>query len=108
MFIAVLPKGQLGHLFLKLTKPQGDADYICNWLGNYAWTEGLDWPGKKTYNHCDFTDFKLRRNGGKVGEVKSSGNLTFMRVHAAGHMVPFDQPEIGLEFFNRWIGGEWL
>ena len=45
--------------------------------------------------------------GTKIGQVKSSGNFTFMRLHAGGHMVPLDQPEASLEFFNRWIGGEW-
>ncbi len=43
-----------------------------------------------------------------MGEVKSSGNLTFMRIHGAGHMVPLDQPEASLDFFNRWLGGEWM
>lgn len=50
---------------------------------------------------------KIGDYGEKIGEVKSHGNLTFMRIHAAGHMVPHDQPEAAQEFFNRWIGGEW-
>ena len=28
--------------------------------------------------------------------------------HGGGHMVPLDQPEASLEFFNRWLGGEWF
>ena len=47
-------------------------------------------------------------NGDKIGVIKSSGNFTFMTIHAAGHMVPFDQGLFSLEFFNRWIGGEWM
>jgi cathepsin A (carboxypeptidase C) len=31
-----------------------------------------------------------------------------MRLYGAGHMVPMDQPEASLEFFNRWLGGEWF
>ena len=27
----------------------GDADFICNWLGNKAWTEALEWPGQKEF-----------------------------------------------------------
>ena len=87
---------------------QGDADFICNWLGNQGWTEALPWPGKKSFNKAGLEDLKLGGDGEKVGEVKSSGNLTFMRLHAAGHMVPLDQPEASLEFFNRWISGEWM
>ncbi|CAF9938885.1 MAG: hypothetical protein HETSPECPRED_001408 [Heterodermia speciosa] len=86
----------------------GDADFICNWLGNRAWTEALPWPGQTAYNKAETEDLKLGGDGKKIGEVKSSGNLTFVRIHAAGHMVPLDQPEAGLEFFNRWIYGEWM
>lgn len=87
---------------------QGDADFICNWLGNRAWTEALPWPGQKAYNKVEIEDLKLGGDGKKIGEVKSSGNLTFMRLHAGGHMVPLDQPEASLDFFNRWISGEWM
>ena len=24
----------------------GDVDFICNWLGNKAWTLDLEWDGK--------------------------------------------------------------
>ncbi|KAL9129473.1 MAG: hypothetical protein Q9217_002069 [Psora testacea] len=85
----------------------GDADYICNWLGNNKWTDELDWYGSEEYGKVGRTDLKLGGAGEKIGEVKSSGNLTFMRIHAAGHMVPLDQPENSLDFFNRWLSGEW-
>ncbi|KAG8528891.1 uncharacterized protein KY384_006580 [Bacidia gigantensis] len=85
----------------------GDADFICNWLGNQKWTDDLEWYGSEAYGKVGVTDLKLGGSGKKIGEVKSSGNLTFMRIHAAGHMVPLDQPEAGLDFFNRWIYGEW-
>ncbi|KAI9810728.1 MAG: hypothetical protein M1827_006066 [Pycnora praestabilis] len=84
----------------------GDADFICNWLGNKAWTEALEWPGQKAYNKESLGDLKL--DGDKYGEVKSSSNFTFIRLHAAGHMVPLDQPEASLDMFNRWLGGEWF
>jgi cathepsin A (carboxypeptidase C) len=29
-----------------------------------------------------------------------------MKIHAGGHMVPFDQPEASLEMVNRWLSGE--
>ena len=28
----------------------GDQDYICNWLGNQAWTLALPWSGKDAFN----------------------------------------------------------
>ena len=66
---------------------QGDADFICNWLGNLAWTEALEWPGKKDYNKAKMEDLELLSSGKKTGAVKSSGNFTFVRLHAGGHMV---------------------
>jgi cathepsin A (carboxypeptidase C) len=88
----------------------GDADYICNWLGNQAWAEALEWPGHKKFAAAKMEDLKIDASpdGRKIGEVKSHGNFTFMRIHAAGHMVPLDQPESSLEFFNRWLAKEWF
>ncbi|KAI1327904.1 Alpha/Beta hydrolase protein [Xylariaceae sp. FL0255] len=82
----------------------GDADYICNWLGNLAWSEALEWSGKKGFNKAEFKDLTVGEDD--YGVVKSSGNFTFMRIYQAGHMVPFNQPEGSLDFINRWIGGE--
>lgn len=53
-------------------------------------------------------DLKLTDDGKKIGAYKTSGNFTFMRLHAGGHMVPHDQPEASLDMLNRWLGGEWL
>jgi cathepsin A (carboxypeptidase C) len=85
----------------------GDADYICNWLGNKAWTEALEWSGKKDYNKAETKDLLLGGKGDKIGDFKTSGNLTFVRIHGGGHMVPYDQPEPSSDFFNRWLSGEW-
>lgn len=85
----------------------GDADFICNWLGNEAWAKALEWPGQKDFNKADLNDLTLS-DGDKYGTVQSSGNLTFMRIFAAGHMVPLNQPEPSLDFVNRWVRGEWF
>ncbi|KAF2197250.1 hypothetical protein GQ43DRAFT_216247 [Delitschia confertaspora ATCC 74209] len=84
----------------------GDADYICNWLGNKAWADALEWPGQKDYAKKELEDLKLGGDGRKIGQVKSSGNFTFMRLHAGGHMVPYDQPEASADMLNRWLSGE--
>ncbi|KAF1348065.1 carboxypeptidase Y-like protein A [Delphinella strobiligena] len=87
----------------------GDADFICNWLGNLAWTKALEWPGQKAYNKAPYEDLSLLGDKkSKIGSIQSSGNFTFVRLHAGGHMVPYDQPEASLEMVNRWISGEWF
>jgi cathepsin A (carboxypeptidase C) len=85
----------------------GDADFICNWLGNQAWTEALEWPGQKDFNKASIKDIKLD-SGDKYGKIKSSGNFTFLQIFGAGHMVPMDQPEASLDFLNRWVGREFF
>lgn len=86
----------------------GDADFICNWLGNQAWSLALDWPGKKAFNDATVKDLKLD-NGDKYGRIRNGGgNFTFMQIFGAGHMVPMDQPEASLDFYNRWLSGEWF
>ncbi|CAN8096706.1 unnamed protein product [Discula destructiva] len=83
----------------------GDADFICNWLGNEAWANALEWPGHKDFKATKLSP--LKADGKEYGRVKTSGNFTFMQIFGAGHMVPYDQPEPALNFYNRWLSGEW-
>ena len=79
----------------------GDADYICNWMGNDAWTRDLD-PGIAGVGENDFV-----LSDGTVGaRYRTTGQLTFMRIFGAGHMVPMDQPETALAMLNDFISGE--
>lgn len=82
----------------------GDADYICNWMGNHGWTEKLEWAGKDAFNKVELSPFTVGDN--EAGMIKSAQNLTFLRIYGAGHMVPYDQPENSLAMLNRWNGGE--
>ena len=88
----------------------GDADFICNWLGNKAWAEALEWPSHKKFAAAELEDLRFdgEKKGRKTGEVKSVGNFTYMKINMGGHMVPYDQPEASLDFFNRWLSGEWM
>ncbi|KAH6888705.1 Alpha/Beta hydrolase protein [Thelonectria olida] len=86
----------------------GDADFICNWLGNQAWTDALEWPGQKKFQNAKLESLKIDESSKEYGKVKTSGNFTFMQIYGAGHMVPMDQPESSIDFFNRWLGGEWF
>ncbi|KPI82482.1 serine carboxypeptidase (CBP1) putativeserine peptidase Clan SC Family S10, partial [Leptomonas seymouri] len=72
----------------------GDTDYICNWIGNKAWTRALNWPGKAAFNAAQDLQFAL--NGRWAGEERAYGNLSFVRIYDAGHMVPMDQPAVSL------------
>lgn len=64
----------------------GDVDYICNWLGNQAWTRALEWSGKEAFNSSPERDWIV--DGKPAGSAQGKGPLTFLRVSEAGHMVP--------------------
>ena len=83
----------------------GDADYICNWLGNRAWTDALDWSGKDAYGAAETKNLTL--DGSAYGTIKSAEGLSFSRIFGAGHLVPMDKPAPILDLVNRWIDGEW-
>lgn len=77
-----------------------DVDFICNYLGNRAWTLGLDWDHKQDFLSADDHDW----NGGK-GLARSSNGFTFLQVYDAGHMVPADQPEVALDMITTFLTG---
>jgi cathepsin A (carboxypeptidase C) len=75
----------------------GDTDFICNYLGNKAWTDELKWKHHKEYKHSEPYDWK------KQGMAKSYKGLTFLQVYDAGHMVPHDQPKVALEMIHDFV-----
>ncbi|OQR96458.1 serine protease family S10 [Achlya hypogyna] len=78
----------------------GDADLMCNWIGNEAWTKALEWPGKVAFNAA--AERPLLVNG-TAGSVRATDKLSFVRVFEAGHMVPMDQPLVAVTLMNRFF-----
>ena len=68
----------------------GVDDLICNWLGNYRWVNALPWNGAKAWAASDLRPWLV--DGSVAGEVRQAQGLTFVKVHAAGHMVPMVCP----------------
>lgn len=84
----------------------GDKDYICNWLGNHAWSDALEYSGHEIYEKIPLRPW-FTESGKLAGEVKNYDIFTFLRIYDAGHMVPFDQPSNSLDMVNRWIQGDY-
>ncbi|KAI9485975.1 MAG: Alpha/Beta hydrolase protein [Benjaminiella poitrasii] len=86
----------------------GDADFICNWMGNKAWTLELPWSGHKEFAAANDTEWYSDIAGKQAGELRKTedGRFAFLRVFGAGHMVPYDQPESGLDMLQQWVRGE--
>lgn len=63
----------------------GKNDWICNHVGNEAWTVQLEWSG-----HDEFAGQALREwkvDGEVAGMTRSANGLTFATIDGAGHMV---------------------
>lgn len=81
----------------------GDEDYICNWLGNKAWTKALEWDSKDDFNKASDNEWQVGNT--TVARHRNAGPFHFMQVFEAGHMVPMDQPEVSMEMVNAFISG---
>ncbi|EPX73812.1 vacuolar carboxypeptidase Y [Schizosaccharomyces octosporus yFS286] len=81
----------------------GDADYICNYMGNEAWTDALEWSGHREFYESNLVPWSPA--GSEAGRGKTYKNFSYLRIYEAGHMVPFNQPEVSLEMLNQWLDG---
>jgi cathepsin A (carboxypeptidase C) len=57
----------------------GDVDFVCNYLGNQAWTNELEWNHKADFQGAPAHDW----NSGK-GLARTANGLTFLQVYDAG------------------------
>ncbi|GLB35555.1 putative peptidase S10 family protein [Lyophyllum shimeji] len=88
----------------------GNADMMCNYMGNERWVEQLDTKFHEEFSATESTPWIHADSGRVAGEVRSAGgggftagNVTFVNVYEAGHMVPYDQPEAAVDLFTKWI-----
>ncbi|KAJ7034608.1 alpha/beta-hydrolase [Mycena alexandri] len=82
----------------------GDADIICNWLGNQAAVLAMNWSGKAQLAATPLQNITLA--GKPIAAVANVNNFTFARVYAAGHEVPAFQPAGSLLIFEQIVAGE--
>ncbi|SCV67745.1 BQ2448_5356 [Microbotryum intermedium] len=80
----------------------GELDFMCNYIGNLEWTLALPWSGQAEYRQAKLHSFTMP-NGDAAGLTKSHRGLTYLQVHGAGHMVPYDKPKEALEMISRWM-----
>src|SRR6266571_7839349 len=63
----------------------GTYDWICNFVGNEAWTLNLEWTKQKEFASQPLREWIV--DGKKAGMMRSAAGLTFATVEGAGHMV---------------------
>lgn len=91
------------HLSNALKKtPTNSPSDNCNWLGGQAVAVEINAPGFDTAGYTDI----LTSDAVVHGQVKQAGNFAFARIYYSGHEVPFYQPLLSLEMFERVINGK--
>jgi len=83
----------------------GKQDFICNWVGNLRMAEDLEWAGQTGFRDSVSQDW-VSKDGDYSGWSRTFGDLSFVLVEGAGHMVPHDQPAAALDLINRWLRTE--
>jgi carboxypeptidase C (cathepsin A) len=74
----------------------GDADFICNYLGNYNVAMQVAPSG---FNSKSLQSYTV--NGKAGGLFKTQNNFSWLQVYGAGHEVPYYAPEVSLQVFRQ-------
>lgn len=64
----------------------GDADYICNYIGYESMVNALRTEFTSTYKKQHWTTWTV--DGVATGRYKNAGTMSYLRVSKAGHAVP--------------------
>eukprot|EP01016_Furgasonia_blochmanni_P019486 TRINITY_DN2183_c0_g1_i5.p1 TRINITY_DN2183_c0_g1~~TRINITY_DN2183_c0_g1_i5.p1 ORF type:complete len:462 (+),score=121.44 TRINITY_DN2183_c0_g1_i5:298-1683(+) len=92
---------------------QGRHDLVCNYVGVWEWLVDIndEWFRQGGYGgHIrdapkQYWQEKVDGSAATVGIVRAVGDFVFALVNVAGHMVPFDQPQISNRMIDRFISG---
>ncbi|CAM6002602.1 unnamed protein product [Sphagnum balticum] len=89
---------------IKVLIYNGQDDFVVNTAGVLNYLNGLNWNGIPQWKR---TRKQIWTIGKTVrGWAKVSGNLWFVLVNKAGHMVPTDQPESAFNMMGHFIFGD--
>ena len=64
------------------------------------------WDGSTKFKQAMDTVFVSPDSKQDLGEVRTSGALTFVRIYGAGHMTALDQPEGSLLMVEKWLANK--
>ena len=92
------PLGRLLDSGIKVLVYHGMMDMLLPVSGTADALNSIDWKGSQewrtnTTKKPYWSDDDLASSSELMGYYQSSGNLTFVTVRNAGHLVPIDQPQ---------------
>ncbi|KAK7062247.1 carboxypeptidase [Favolaschia claudopus] len=80
----------------------GDQDLICNYVGQEAMIQAMEWNGAKGLGKVQTETWNVA--GAAAGTWVSSRNLTYTKIFNASHMAPFDAPHVTHDMILRFMG----
>lgn len=86
---------------IKVLIYNGQNDVVCNTAGVLQYLNSLNWEGIGHWKNTK--KIMWTRHGDVEGWAKVSGNLWFVQVNGAGHMVPSDKPDAAFSMLGHFL-----
>ena len=94
----------LHQLILKPLLPQRAAEFaVDEEAAGQMILLTVNFTGADAFRNAGYAPLQVGEE--HLGDVRQSGNFTFVRVFDAGHAIPFYQPEAAFTIFNRTLLG---
>ncbi|XP_077514994.1 putative serine carboxypeptidase CPVL [Amblyomma americanum] len=81
----------------------GQLDIIIAYPLTDSFVMSIPWSGKAAFDKAPRMIWKKPSGVGVAGYVRKVGNFTQVLVRDAGHILPYDQPEVALDLITRFI-----
>ena len=79
----------------------GQDDYVVNTAGVLQYLNSLGWENIAAWKRAKKENWTV--GGKRKGWAKTYGNLWFVLVNGAGHLVPTDQPESAFHLMGLFL-----
>ncbi|KAH6930274.1 hypothetical protein HPB50_012286 [Hyalomma asiaticum] len=80
----------------------GMLDICVPTVGTEKFLDKLRWSGRHQWARAEREPW-VHPGGEVLGYVKTARNLSFVAVRGAGHMVPYDKPEVAYDMVSRFF-----
>ncbi|KAL3674156.1 Cell death protease [Phytophthora oleae] len=88
---------------LRMLFYNGQWDMMCNHYGTEKMLLNLNWNGSDAYQQADKYTWRVQGRKEPAGFAQQGGNLTYVVVTGAGHMVPMDVPDVAADMVHRFV-----
>ncbi|TMW56207.1 hypothetical protein Poli38472_008855 [Pythium oligandrum] len=81
----------------------GQWDMMCNHYSTEKLLLHLNWNGSAVYQDAKKYTWSVATRRDPAGFAQQGGNLTYLVIASAGHMVPMDVPDVAAEMMKRFV-----